>query len=124
MRNLEQIRAANALNAGKQNFRGVNDGQVVKKVPAMIRENGLLAALAFAVEKNDKGKLKHDGHYGIWQAIIAHLASDGINRKQNSTPEALIADLSVATAACLRDITEEALAYLNYLRRFAQEKED
>ncbi len=124
MRNLEQIRAANALTASRNNtYKGVNDGQIVKKIPAMIRENGILGALAFALEKNDKGKVKNDGHYGVWQSIIAHLGCDGINRLRKACdPENLIEFLTSsenATAECLRDITDEALAFLNYLRRFA-----
>lgn len=125
MRNLEQIRAANALKAGekKDDYRGVKDGQVVKKVPAMIRENGLLGAIAFATEKNERGIIKNEGHYNIWRAIIDHLAKDGIKRLDNViTPEQFIQKLSgeQTSSAVLRDVTDEALAYLNYLRRFAQ----
>ncbi len=124
MRNLEQIRAANSLAAGsRQDYRGVNDGQVVKKVPAMIRENGILGALAFAVEKNDRGQVKNEGHYNVWRAIIDHLATRGIDRLTAVvTPEGFIEQLSgpQAPSVMLRDATDEALAYLNYLRRFAQ----
>ena len=124
MKNLEQVRAANALDAGKKNYRGVKDGEVVKKIPAMIRENGLLTALAFAVERKDGDALKHEGHHGVWKAIIEHLAHKDIKRLARScSPDDLVVFLAQdanATAACLRDITEETLAYLNYLRRFAQ----
>jgi CRISPR-associated protein Cmr5 len=127
MKNLEQIRAANALKAGQNGeFRGVNDGEIVKKIPAMIRQNGLLATLAFAVECNDKGKLKHEGHHDVWKAIIEHLADGGIGRlTRNCMPDEFIKHLSTsekATSESLRDLTEEILAYLNYLRRFARKE--
>ena len=53
MQNYEQIRARNALAVAtdKKNyvFTGGGDGlSVAKEVPAQIRENGLLGALAFA----------------------------------------------------------------------------
>ena len=128
MKNLDQIRAGNALEAGKKGFKGVNDGQVVKKIPTMIRENGLLGALAFAVERKDgkngkPGDLKNPGHHGVFAAIVTHLAHPGIGKiGQQCTPEQFaqwLTESEKATSARLRDITSESLAYLNYLRRFA-----
>ena len=117
MKNLDQIRAANALDAATSNtFEGVNQGDVVKKIPAMIRENGFMGALAFAVEKQG-------GHHGVFSAIIRHLADERVARiAELCTPEQLVqwlSDSEDATSARLRDITAEALAYLNFLRRFA-----
>jgi len=124
MKNLDQIRAKNALAAADGGrFRGVNDGQVVKKVPTMIRENGILGALAFATERKDSGALKNEGHHDVWQAITTHLADPGIVKiKSACTPEQFIAWLAghdEVTAARLRAITAETMAYLSYLRRFA-----
>ncbi len=87
MKNLEQIRAYNAITA-QGRWAGVNDGEVVKKIPAMIRENGLLGAAAFAVDKTGKEKERKrneppgipakwfDGKSGqeeVFDAIIDHL---------------------------------------------------
>lgn len=125
MKNLEQIRAANALEAATgTTFKGVNDGQVVKKVPTMIRENGILGAAAFALETGQ-------GYEGVFNAIIRHLEGmprlmphESSRHASSLSLKAFIEDLSSADSARLRAITAEALAYLNYLRRFARKKED
>ena len=127
MKNLDQIRAANALEAGKKEYKGVNDGQVVKKIPTMIMENGTLGSLACARERKDNGVVKNEGHYGIWQEIIEHLSHKSIAcLKQNCTPDQFITWLSQSpdvSAGRLRAITAETIAYLNYLRRFAKKGE-
>ena len=53
MKNLEQIRAANAWAYARAgvNTKGSQGGEVVKKLPALIMSNGLLAAAAFAYAK-------------------------------------------------------------------------
>lgn len=87
IQNLDQIRAYNAITSqGK--WAGVNDGEVVKKIPALIRENGLLGAAAFAVDKTGKEKERKrndspntpdryfeakSGHEEVFDAIIDHL---------------------------------------------------
>ncbi len=56
MKNLEQIRAANALAYAKAGLgtRGQQGGNVLKKLPALVMGNGLLAAGAFAyAQKGD-----------------------------------------------------------------------
>lgn len=124
-RNLEQMRAQNALEAslGKK-FKGTNDGEVVKKVPTMIRENGLLGALAFAMEaKEDKKekagiKLTNPGHNDVFRAIIRHLADVGIIEHEVDM-RTFVENLCESDATHLRAVTSEAMAYLNYLRRFA-----
>ena len=48
--NLDQIRARNAWNAcNGRTFSNADGGEVVKKLSPMIRENGMLGALAFAL---------------------------------------------------------------------------
>lgn len=124
MKNLDQIRAKNALDAANGNtFKGANDGEVVKKVPAMIRESGLLGALAFACEgKEEKNgvKLKNEGHNGVFRAIIKHLGDLGRLPGKTTDPEGFLANLCEADAASLRSVTAEAMAYLAFLRRFAK----
>src|SRR6185436_5165404 len=67
MKNLEQIRAANALAYAKagQNTRGQQGGNVLKKLPALVMSNGLMAAGAFAFsQRNDSG----------WRTCFDHIA--------------------------------------------------
>lgn len=116
MKNLDQIRAANAIDAviGK----GVNNGEIVKKVPAYIMNNGLLATAAFASES--KG-----GYEDVFKAVIRHLKDPRVEKlpeKMEESSDALIRYLVKKDSSVLRDITMETMAYLNYLRRFAGKK--
>ena len=114
IQNLDQIRAKNALVAAENKMGGKNSGEVVKKVPPMIRENGILGALAFAKESS--------GDYGkCFEAIIAHLKSVG--KTSASSLDAFLNELVDADSAKLRDVTAESMLYLNYLRRFAEKPE-
>ena len=118
MQNLDQIRAKNALAAANDNrFTGANDGDIVKKVPTMIMNNGILAAAAFANE--DKG-----GYSDVFRVVIEHLKS--VNRLPGQNTELLgfINDLCCKDSAVLRDVTAESIAYLSYLRRFAKKNKD
>ncbi|MDD5663618.1 MAG: type III-B CRISPR module-associated protein Cmr5 [Victivallaceae bacterium] len=120
IQNLDQIRAKNALVAAENKMGGKNSGEVVKKVPPMIRENGILGALAFAKDK-DKDK-ESSGDYGkCFEAIIAHLKSVG--KTSASSLDAFLNELVDADSAKLRDVTAESMLYLNYLRRFAEKPE-
>ena len=118
MKNLEQIRALNAIEAStKYNPKGENGGAVVKKVPAMIQQNGLLGALAFAIDKEK-------GYKDVLDACIEHYASLPNVMKANATDlEGFSKWLCGQDSAQLRAVTTEFLAYLNYLRRYVK-KED
>lgn len=116
MKNLDQIRAANAIDAIVG--RGVNDGETVKKIPAYIMNNGLLATAAFAYETQK-------GYGDVFAAIIHHLKDPRIQKLPENleeNPKAFIDFLAERDSAVLRDVTTESLAYLNYLRRFAGKK--
>ena len=65
MQNLEQIRAAHALQKAP-----TLDKQVVSKLPAMILNNGLLAAAAFARDGNREGM--RDAMDAVADYLIAH----------------------------------------------------
>jgi len=111
MQNLEQIRAANALNAAARVNR-----KAVTKLPAMIVNNGLLAAAAFAKDKSEE-------LLGAMTAVAEHLADRRIERlpETSGTTDALLRHLVAPTTGSdrLRLATSEALAYLSYLKRFA-----
>jgi CRISPR/Cas system CMR-associated protein Cmr5 small subunit len=114
MKNLEQIRAKNALEASGRGFKGKNEGDVVKKVPTMIMNNGILASAAFAEES---GK----GYTDVFGAVIVHLKTiKGLPGKQQETLRGFIEDLCDSDSSEVRRVTAEAMAYLNYLRRFAK----
>jgi len=108
MKNLEQIRAKDAFEAANNSaykFNGKNGGDIVKKVPTMILENGLLAALAFSLET---GK----GYEDVFKACITHLG-------KNLSLDKFLEELINNDSSNLRAVTAEIMAYLNYLRRFA-----
>ena len=119
MRNLEQIRAQNAYAAKDMIGTGAGGGRAVaKKVPAQIITNGFLGALAFAIEDNG-------GYLTVFNAIIKHLHDAKLDCGITATdPSAFLDALSQKDAATLRAITAEAMAYLNYLRRFAKPGKD
>lgn len=119
MKNLDQIRAKNALLAAPNIGGGKNDGKsIAKKVPTMIMENGIIGALAFAIENDG------NGYSDVFNAIIAHLSDPDIAKlKQTCSLEQFITWLtSTADSARLRQITAESIAYLSYLRRFAKKE--
>ncbi len=112
MKNLEQIRAKNALDE-KTIGKGAGDGDsVAKKVPTMIRENGFLGAMAFAREKGA-------GYADVFNAIIRHLKSVKQLPDTAADMDGVLTYLCGKDAQTLRAVTAEAMAYLNYLRRFA-----
>lgn len=116
--NLDQVRAINAFNAckcDKYSFKGKDGGEVVKKLSPMIRENGFLGALAFALNKKDK---KDEGYADAFSAITEHLKYLGKVKAEANNLEALQVELLECSPVKLRDITAETLLYLNYLRRF------
>ena len=127
-KNLEQIRAENAYKATKDaKYAGKGNGEIAKKVPSYIRENGLLATLAFALEKKGKsGDYANDGMKRVLDAVAGHLADSRIARLNASDADSeawikyLIAE---ASSDELRDQTAETMAYLSYFRRFAHKEE-
>lgn len=127
MKNLDQIRASNALKATKEKtFSGKDGGEIAKKVPTIIRENGILGALAFALEKKGKkGEYAVAGMKDVLDAIVEHLSDPRIQRLPASVKDAemwleyLVNDSS---SDALREQTAEAMAYLSYFRRFAHKE--
>jgi CRISPR type III-B/RAMP module-associated protein Cmr5 len=115
---LAQRRAAVALRWKDKDFGGKNEGNVVSGFPMLVRTDGLLAALAYAVElKEDTKTPKNQGESEIAHALMEHLKSEGILR-QAKTPRDMVEELAKADASQLRRATAEALAFLNYLKRF------
>jgi CRISPR/Cas system CMR-associated protein Cmr5 small subunit len=123
MKNLEQIRAANALAYAKAGLgmRGQQGGNVLKKLPALVMGNGLLAAGAFAYsQKNDSG----------WRTCFDHIAKHlahpdiAIAPGQDNLDKLMDFLSGKADSQVLKLATEEALAWLSYARRFEQSPEN
>lgn len=121
---LDQIRAAVALEKKGNIIRSKGDSDKTKSLPTMVQTNGLLGAIAFAVDKNENSSEK--AYYSIVEAIVVHLKKvreqdpSIIPEEVGDRPEDLADYLAKkATPTQFRRITAEVLAFLNYLRRFA-----
>lgn len=122
MQNLDQIRASAALQAADKTSR-----QAVSKLPAMILQNGLLAATAFATEGKD-GKPKRLEMSAAMNSTADHLANPNLGitlLTGNNDAAKMTAALSSATATALdlQRATTAALAFLAFLKRFATKDE-
>lgn len=120
MRNLDQIRASNALKVCRNSFAGEEDGNILDNFPALVINNGLMAALGFCWMKAGKGKTQ--GFDLLGNAIAQHLSCDeiGLVEEKNCQLDGLIHYLSSQNSTRLQLCTAESLAYLNYLRRFVK----
>ncbi|MEI6715602.1 MAG: type III-B CRISPR module-associated protein Cmr5 [Verrucomicrobiota bacterium] len=120
MRTLAQIRAANAL--ADSRIKGMGHGQqggdALSGFAMLIKTNGLLAAAAFAVETKQNGDLKHPGHKLIVDGIARHLSDRSISICEAKNAGDLVDQLSGGDVNSLTRATAEAVAYLNYLKRF------
>ena len=123
MKNLEQIRAANALAYAKAGLdtRGKQGGNVLKKLPALVMGNGLLAAGAFACAQK-----KNSGWDTCFNHIAKHLAHPdiGIAPGQDNLDKLMDYLSRSADSQTLKLATEETLAWLSYARRFEQSSEN
>jgi CRISPR type III-B/RAMP module-associated protein Cmr5 len=123
MKTLAQRRAAIALRWKDKGFGGKKEGNVVSGFPMLIRTDGLLPALAYAVERKENKQTrqlepKNFGEFQIAAALVEHLRGEGI-LKHSDSPDDMVNELAIAAdASQLRRATAEALAFLNYLKRF------
>jgi len=113
MKNLEQIRAAAALQPAKS-----LDKSAVNKLPAMIMSNGLLATIAFC--HAESGGVNRSHMTNALQATARHLAAQNLVAAGTADLMALVKDLSGRDSHHLQRATGEALAFIGYLRRFAE----
>ena len=117
MKNLEQIRAAGALESAKDTTKAA-----VSKLPAMILANGLLATCAFGSEKKKDGiNPKRPDMKTALDGTARHLAKGevGIAELQGvMNCDQLITKLCALSSMSLQRATGEALAFLGYVKRF------
>lgn len=121
MKNLDQIRAHNALLHKDRISNSQGGGDAISGFPMLVLTDGLLASLAFACEwKNQQtGARKHPGEYTVATAIAEHLRHSQISICNSTDADDLLHKLaSQPTDALLRRATAETLAFLNYLKRF------
>jgi len=125
-RNLEQIRARNALQAADSIGKGKEGGRAVaKKVPTQIVQNGFLGALAFAIESSNNGQDDKNGYGNTFKALQKHLKDVGKDLGVcGGDLKSFLDGLCRKSADELRTVTDEAICYLNYLRRFAKSDKD
>ncbi len=109
--NIDQIRARNALGHPevKADKDGKKEGDNLSGYPSLIINNGLIATLAFSVDKGGQ-------HERIAKAIAHHLKDRGIAQADNAKD--LRDTLCREDSTTLRLATHEALAFLSYLKRF------
>jgi CRISPR/Cas system CMR-associated protein Cmr5 small subunit len=121
MQNLEQIRARNVLAfALSGRISGKKGGEVIKKIPPLILNHGLLATAAYSFTEKE-------GWQKVFDAIAQHLADKDIAIVPESVKDrqSLMDFLTQkeTTSETLKLATAEAMAWLQYARRFV-EKED
>ncbi len=123
MRNLDQLRAAKALQFHNMDFGGEDGGNILDGFPALVINNGLMAALAFCLMK--ASQTRGQGYKVLGEALVAHLTDKEVNLRLNlktGTLHGLLEHLSASSSSTLRVCTTETLAFLNYLRRFVKAK--
>jgi len=117
MKNLEQIRAAAALETAPRTSKAA-----VSKLPAMILANGLLAACAFACESKEDGKTPNRPEQkAAMDGTAVHLANPllGISELNGCKDgNALMLKLCSANSLACQRATTEALAFISYVKRF------
>ena len=121
MQNLEQIRARNAFAYSRDDSAakgGQDGGEVIKKIPPMILNHGFLATAAYGMDQ------KQRAWGAAFTAIARHLSDPDIRHLPDGCDnlEKMLRHLTrhEATSAELKIVTGEAMAWLNYARRFVQ----
>lgn len=121
MQNLEQIRARNVLAFAKSGtISGDKGGEVIKKIPPLILNHGLLATAAYSFTEKEGWQLTFD-------AIARHLADPDVAvlptsvKDRQSMMDALTKNTS--TSEVLKSATAETMAWLQYARRFVKKEE-
>lgn len=123
MQNLNQIRARHVIEFARDpsiDVAGINGGEVIKKIPTVIMNNGLLAALAYAMDP------KNSAWASVFSGVARHLASPEIFLVDPSCTRASdLLDFLVSAdsnSSVLRNVTAETMAWLEFARRLVQKE--
>lgn len=115
MRNLDQIRAERALQAA----RTLQDGaiELAKKLPQMLRSNGLLATWLFLCDKGAPGAQ-------VLVHLLSHLKAQVGNCVPDGDPEVVLSswvgEQSGLSGRDLQRLTAEAIEFAGWLKRTAE----
>ena len=104
--------AANTLGNDKKYYRSY-----VKKMPSLILNSGLVAAMAFAKKQKDEGKSK--GYKLIYNSLFAWLRPPHAGLLQTDKNDFLHALLD-KNSHTVRLLTKESIALLGWLKRMAE----
>lgn len=105
---LEQGRAQHAFEKAKKAKDKEKFASYAKKLPMMIKTNGLGASMAFAKAKSEKA----------WEELFD--AIEEWLQNKDYVKGTLLEEIVKTDSAHYRIITNEVLAYLSWLRRFAE----
>ncbi len=113
-RSLEQERAEHAWNAVQSAKKAVKDKEkelrsLARSAPASIQSNGLGQTLAFWKAKNESH------HSALYNAL-----SDWLKKQLHVQSDVVEWIATTATSLQYRHATAEAVAYLNWYKRFAE----
>lgn len=120
---LEQGRAAFAYQcaeAGAKLGKNKEYKSYVKKMPMLIKTNGLGATAAFTFAKGSKGgEANRENPWGLLYGQIEDWLSKDEKQLIPITPNKLAFTLTEIESWRYRSVTIEVLAFLNWLKRFA-----
>jgi CRISPR-associated protein Cmr5 len=124
IRNIEQVRAKKAygfVNEIKRDFQEENAKKYksyVKKLPMLIKSNGLGAALSFALQK---GKNDKDNAWGrLYNQINEWIRENKSFLLGDNPPDDLAAVVISRNSSEYRALTIEIISLLTWVRRFAE----
>lgn len=122
---LEQGRAAFAYQcaeAGKGLTKSKEYKSYVKKMPMLIKTNGLGAAVAFAFAKGSKGGQPDKG--SAWGLLYLQIEDWLLKEDQKELikfdPSRLAYQLTESDSSTYRAVTVEVIALLSWVKRFAE----
>jgi CRISPR-associated protein Cmr5 len=121
---LEQGRAAFAYKCaekGKELAKSKEYKSYVKKMPMLIKTNGLGAAVAFAFAKGSKGgQPEKNNAWGLLYTQIEDWLREDQKQLIEFKPFRLAYQLTLENSATYRAVTIEVTALLSWIKRFAE----
>ncbi|AOQ22951.1 hypothetical protein MTAT_24130 [Moorella thermoacetica] len=118
---IEQVRARYAYGCAVEGSRLANHSReyksYVKKIPALIKTNGLGATVAFiAAKKKDNPRKKEYAYQVIYNQLMGWLVQKGLVEGDKELVEQIIS----LNSPIYRQVTMEVLALFKWMGRFAE----
>lgn len=121
---LEQGRAAFAYKCAEEGAKLNKKKEYkayVKRMPMYIKSNGLGAAMAFGFSKGSKGgKIDESNAWGLLHQHIEHWLKEDEKELIDFQDNRLASELTRVDSPVYRAVTVEVIAFLSWLRRFAE----